>query len=442
MVFLIVEIGKESYTRDLDIEKNLSNIRNSIGSIMGRQDSFIYMGGILGRPEEESVLLKDALIDIQEAESDSNGNRKLKVLKINKKVSVERKPLEAPEPEKIDLSGKRQEFDTSTYQDMVEAPRNTTSRTAVLANYFDLTGEDRKILEENNQLRRGLIPTDGFFERSMYEPVENASFIAVISERSIRQFSFSTYRRELHQGIQITSNKASASAISPFVSASVNYESSQLESEREDTESLYLYAACKVPKISFKLDQDAISLSKEFQEQVSRAVKSNDYWSLCNRLGKFGYFFPLDITLGGSLSTTDVKDKSSVTNEREEEQSLSVALATSISAYSANAGYANASSHQETTQQVNQQRNVTVIATGGDPATTANQSDFVSSLGHPSTWRIIEFNKVVPVIQLLSPELAGRCARLIVGNGNPKIRGMDSKAYIGGIIGQSADEID
>jgi len=429
MSFILIKINDELFSENLETTAKLSEVRKN-NSIFRKSDKFLKSGGKLSHKSEATVTVADVI------QEDKEKKKFIAVFREEKKTTnLPQRAIKEAKTKDIVIDDKKRE-------DEITIALAKAAKTTSFTNYFDLSPEEKEKVIANNQLGRGIVPTLEAFEKSMFSPIvgNTLEFIPVIVEGSLIQKTFSTYSRKMHASYKATGHAASASISASVVSVQGAYSKNESSKKIKDKEILHITASTIVPKIRFKLNRSKIKVAPDYIQAMTQAV-TQGYQAVLDCLEDYGFFIPTDIVLGGKLSTEDSKEKTAVTNEKEEETSLSVALSAKIYGVDIGGGYSQKSKEGSKDINVNQQRAIAISAVGGDPAASFDQAAFIASLGDRSTWRTIIYNHMIPTINLLPSNVASQIATLLRNN-SKAIGGINVAEYVGKIESDIADDLD
>lgn len=201
-------------------------------------------------------------------------------------------------------------------------------------------------------------------------------------------------------------NSASISLSTPWVSAGVNYDHAKSNSSSRGTVRSYYTKRFLFNKAHLSTDPGQLIIDNEFAQQIKRAVSGHErsisgYENLVGVLNNYGWYIPLEYTLGGAIYSTKSSLVSNINQAREESRTFGGNVSAQFMNIGGGASYSNtqqnASSHNRST---NNER-ITFKQIGGSTFSENNYAGWENSLKNPSNWRIIRYTSFLPSLMLL-----------------------------------------
>ena len=418
---------------------------------MGEGDLFQMKGAEISKANEADFSGQDVL---------ENSTIKLKISK-----PVVEKPVveigETPKPPSTSgLTGSDKPLglkpDAGVSGDPTESAIKPDAGTATTDNeveYINLSTADRKKLFDRLQLSKAIKLTLTGFEKCFpYTITWQQEPYHLVPENTLRvdkSFSFSKTIHELRKrGVQNV--KASGGGFGVAVSAEYKKEKESLS--RQETTTAYLLTTYDVPKIKLSIPVDRITVSRDFENNVRKAIAITDstagYFELLNVLNQYGFYVPTVFTLGGQIYAEDTKHIQSTVEAETETEAFAVALEANLMIsgvpVKVGGGYGQSNSTEETNARLNAARAIQKNVRGGDPAKSNDSAPWIASLGPYSRWAVMEYVELTPTIKFLNPLDRAKCAKLInqhfLSGQTQKKTVVDMGSYATSLIEEAAED--
>lgn len=276
--------------------------------------------------------------------------------------------------------------------------------------YNQLTGSDKNALFDSVYIYRGLILSNDGLTRSTRGDVCTWSGLptptqpTVTSEKST-DYSFS----ELTSSLTISGMKSgSVSVATPFADAKAEYKHSQEHSVNKKDATEYLVSRMWVRKIFLRVDPKRMTARTEFAQEVEDAVayktepNSSNYARLLAVLDDWGYYVPLEFTLGGAIYAKESTTITSFEESTKESTDFGASVSARFDGIGGGGDYKQADGKDSTTTETGKYKHTILRALGGSPVIA--ESDYfswVQSLGYAINWVVIENLKLCPTVALL-----------------------------------------
>ncbi|MGD1703322.1 MAC/perforin domain-containing protein [Dapis sp. BLCC M229] len=181
----------------------------------------------------------------------------------------------------------------------------------------------------------------------------------------------------------------------------------------------YLLAEYVRPKLILSVDLDNIKLKDDFKKKVENAL-DQDEWSsfieLNHLLNEYGYFVPLEFTIGGKIcAQTEVNSQISANSQTY--ASFESAFASKLNLFSSEGsgeGKTSAKSEMKSSQNMFSESDIELEFYGGIGAAAINPLGWIHSLNSYKTWQVIKYGNLVPIICFFDPKLRSKAIRAFV----------------------------
>ncbi len=271
--------------------------------------------------------------------------------------------------------------------------------------YLQLSNDEKRAILNNVQVFRGITfdknnwaaTADAFTFKPGYLPSPTVPVDSVKTE----EYCFSEVVRQFKQQ---TSAFAKMEISTPFVSAEAEYkwEKAHQTTSKDVTE--YLITRQLVNKVHLTMDPDKLEPSISFLQAVRNAVRRgmvlDSYHDLVKVLNTYGYYLAEEFMMGGIImgsESTTIKEFSQADSEKHE---FNVAFSAKYKMFGGGGSGGGSSGSENTIDQNNKYRNMTLRVIGGIPGTD-NYNDWAKTLHKANTWRITDVTKFRPTLILL-----------------------------------------
>lgn len=216
--------------------------------------------------------------------------------------------------------------------------------------------------------------------------------------------SFHSFSKSIHRRQCKGMDSVSISLTTPWASGGI--ESSHSVSKSESTERKTSFAATRMvyEKLKVAIDPNKLIIDEDFHDKLEMGLRGNrrsieGYTNVVETLNKYGWYVPIEYTLGGAAYTTK---ESQVNNEEEAiEEKMSLELKTSavFNGFGASTGNKHTSDNSSsTTSEEGTERDTFNQIVGN---ATSRVEDMPSLLANTNNWRIIRYKKLYPTLMLL-----------------------------------------
>lgn len=223
-----------------------------------------------------------------------------------------------------------------------------------------------------------------------------------------------TLQRTVHSFTKVTHalkkmniETADISVNASFASAESEYKHEQSSSVSQSEVKEYLLAQFIIRKATFNVDTSAIHPTDKFIRSIMDAIDSQEddltnARALVNVLNKWGYYFPVTFTLGGSLyseTETLISEYEAAETERKD---FSVSFKAAFDSIGGGGAYSGAWETETSESTSTKYDNTVIYQIGGTEGLNNDYSRWVLSLYEAKTWDIVECSDLYPSILLLN----------------------------------------
>ncbi len=377
----IVKSGQVSKSMMLDTDAMLSAIRKVLvtATYMDDDDLFLNQGSEIDQTNEVSITLQDLL----------NGTNSLNI-------------------------GAGTIVDPIGTDDGVQ-------------HYNELSSAQKSSIFSNISIYKGLTLKSTGFGPTFHKLYtwKNGNFPAVINPHIVTQIDYSYSFSKLVQTMDENSvDKGSVSLDVPFLEASAefSYEKSKSTSSEKVTE--YITGKYTVRKVMAQVDANNIVADPAFEKAVKDAIDSstnefNQYYELLTTLNEWGYYIPLEFTLGGALFSSDSTTITEYSEAESQKQEYGGSFKAKFDGIGGGGSYSHAEGSSQSTTQSNKFQITSFSQVGGRAGTSDSYSDWAKSLDKAIYWDVASYDKMYPSLGLLQDaKLQSICIHLMDTYGN------------------------
>lgn len=276
--------------------------------------------------------------------------------------------------------------------------------------YNNMSEASKRKLFNNIQIRRGLtVEKTGFKKtfKDLYDwkdnqlPEANMPRILTLVEQKYT-FTKDTFTLET-SGVQ----SGSISLTAPFGDTKSNYEYAQEHKESSSTTTEYMTQRYVSQKVDLNVPINYLEPNMDFIAAVNAAVTDRErsidgYEALVNVLNEWGWYIPLQYTLGGVLYATKQTNISEYSQADSESKTFGSEFKAEFKGIGGGAAYENAEGSKSESSSTSEQTNVQMLQIGGLAGTANSYSDWNESLNDSINWNTALFQKLYPSLMLLS----------------------------------------
>jgi hypothetical protein len=275
--------------------------------------------------------------------------------------------------------------------------------------YNTMSLADKLMLFDNIEIYRGLtVDAKGFTKTFKYlykwktEYMPAANMPRVMTE--VEQFY--TFTEVTHSMERTGVQSGAISLTTPWGGGETNYEHAQSQSSSSSEVNTYLTQRFLSRKVDLDVDKSQCVVNPLFVTAIREAIRGNEsningYDKLVDVLNEWGWYIPIQYTLGGVLFGTKTTSIKKYTEASSVSTKFGASFKAEFKGIGGGAEYNNAQGHQTTDTNTNEVERVTLLQIGGKAGT---QNDFVKwhdSLEEPVNWNTATFAKLYPSIMLL-----------------------------------------
>jgi hypothetical protein len=377
----IIKSGQVSKSMMLDPDDFLSSIRTTLttAGYMDADDLFLNQGSEIDQHQEDAVRLNDLL----------NGTTSITI-------------------------GEGTAVDPIGTDDGVQ-------------HYNELSTAQKASIFSNISIYKGLTLKSTGFGPTFHKLYtwKNGKFPSVINPHIVTQIDYSYSFSKLVQTMDENSvDKGSVSLETPFVDASAefSYEKNKSTSSEHVTE--YITGKYTVRKVMAHVDADDIVADPAFEKAVHDAIASStnefqQYYELLTTLNEWGYYIPLEFTLGGALFSSDSTTITEYSEAESQKQEFGGSFKAKFDGIGGGGSYSHAEGSSQSTTQSNKFQITSFSQVGGRAGTSDSYSDWAKSLDKALYWDVAAYDKLYPSLGLLQDaQLQNVCIHLMDTYGN------------------------
>lgn len=276
--------------------------------------------------------------------------------------------------------------------------------------YNRMSEASKRALFDNIQIRRGLtVDNTGFKKtfKNLYDwknsRLPEANMPRVLTEVE-QHFTFTkdTFTLET-SGVQ----SGSISLTAPFGDAKANYKYAQEHKESTSTTTEYMTQRYLSKKVDLNVPVAYLEANLEFLAAVKNAIKDREdsidgYEALANVLNDWGWYIPLQYTLGGVLYATKHTSIKEYSEADSESQTFGGEFKAAFDGIGGGSAYENSSGTKSESSSTDKETNVQILQIGGLAGTSNSFTDWNKSLNEAITWNTASFQKLYPSLMLLA----------------------------------------
>lgn len=290
--------------------------------------------------------------------------------------------------------------------------------------YNQLSEPSKRALFDNLQIRRGLsMDNTGMVKtfKDLYDwklgALPDANMPRVLNEVE-QDYTFTEQTKTLQTtGVQ----SGSLSLTTPYGGGSANYEYAKSHSTSSSETTMYMTARYLSNKVDLNVSLSNIQGNTAFIAAVKSAVTGHEnditgYQNLVNVLNEWGWYIPVQYTLGGAVFATKQSQISKFSEADEESQKFGGEFKGAFDGIGGGAAYENSSGTKSTSSTSTEHSSVQLQQIGGRAGTSGSYKDWNDSLNDAVTWNTTKFQKLYPSLMLLSGvanDTLGTCDALL-----------------------------
>ncbi|MEI8630956.1 hypothetical protein P4S72_00245 [Vibrio sp. PP-XX7] len=276
--------------------------------------------------------------------------------------------------------------------------------------YNQMSEADKIALFENIQICRGLgVDSTGFRKtfKNLYDwkagHLPEANMPRVLTQMK-QSYTFNEQTHTLEtNGVQ----SGSVSLTTPFGGGSSNFTLAQSHSEDSKTVTEYMTQRYLSNKVDLHVSKDNLKGNPAFIEAVKIAVKGREtsidgYESLVIVLNEWGWYIPLEFTLGGALYATRKEKITAYSQADSESQKFGADFKAEFDGIGGGAAYENSSGTKTSSGHTEKSKAVQLLQIGGKAGTSSSYTDWNASLNDSINWNTITFQQMLPSLMLLA----------------------------------------
>lgn len=290
-------------------------------------------------------------------------------------------------------------------------PVRLNNLNGVMVQYFDEMSFDQKCIllsEKYCNIYNGLTIKDGHFkltDRKLYKFDETYVPTALnpspnIESEELLTFSEDTFSLQCNGVIS-----ESIPLTKPWRTAHATYEYVKIYSPADKIRSYYTKRFLYY-KVHLSTDIDKLIVDEDFVQAIKNAVSGrersiNGYQHLVEVLNTYGWYIPIQYTLGGAIYSTKMSEVYTFEEAETEKRIFSAEVEASYSFIKGGTKFENNTTNDSSKKNCQKSDGVTFKQLGGDRFSENNFSEWETSLKEPKNWNIIRYNSFLPSLMLL-----------------------------------------
>lgn len=275
--------------------------------------------------------------------------------------------------------------------------------------YNRMSEAERRMLFENIQIRRGLTVDEFGFKKTFKDLYTWADDLpAANMPRILTQITQSyTFTERTHTLETSGVRSGSISITTPWGGSEQNYKYAQENSSSSKKVSSYMTQRYLSNKVELDIKVRDLEITPSFLKAVQGAVQGkrgniNGYQDLVLVLNEWGWYVPLQYTLGGALYSTKCSEISSFSEAEKKSQSFGGSFKAAFRGIGGGAAYENASGSHSTQGGSDEDTNLVILQVGGTAGTNNDYKAWNDSLARAISWNVVTFQSFTPSLMLLS----------------------------------------
>ncbi|MDR3267436.1 MAG: hypothetical protein LBT24_07710 [Tannerella sp.] len=284
------------------------------------------------------------------------------------------------------------------------------NRTEGIDQYNQLNFSQKLDLFRNVEIFRGMTfkETEGFTKtfKNLYQwstgylPDSNQPMINTMVSAD---YSFSKVTHEMKV---LDTDSSSFSLDTPYVQAKTEYKHEKEKTTGSEKTKEYLLSKFVVRKVNFAVSEMQLEVNEDFVAAVDIALKNgadnmNQCAKLIGVLNEWGYYIPLNFSMGGSLFAAETTFISEFQQAETEKNEFSVSFKGEFEKIGGSGAYNQAHSETQTTSQSTKYKNTLIKQIGGTPGLTNDYAKWAASLDKAGSWALVGLEKTYPSLALL-----------------------------------------
>jgi hypothetical protein len=282
---------------------------------------------------------------------------------------------------------------------------------------YNLLNDDQKqAIFDNIQVFRGLSFGTATFGKTFkdvyswavgYTPAANTP--RVITEL-VSNYAFNKATSEIKT---YSSDTSSVNFSSPYASGEAEYKTEKSKTTSTSSVTEFLMTKYIVRKVDLKVDTQRLLVNPAFVAAVKAALKDNaktaeGYANLIAVLNEYGYYVPIEFTLGGAILGTDQTKINDFSQAESEKKEFNSSFKAEFEGIGGGAAYNNASGTDKTNTTSTKYQNIAMQLIGGDPGLEKDYPKWAESLKPAIKWSMADVSKFMPSLLLLTSDDEGR----------------------------------
>lgn len=205
----------------------------------------------------------------------------------------------------------------------------------------------------------------------------------------------------------ITSKKGSLSLNTPYADAHAEFSQQKSKASHSEYTTEYLLSKLIISLMSFQIDVESCVPTVEFITRVNEVMKTKieaerKVVLLMEVLDEFGFYIPMEFTMGGALYATETTEVKEISHAETEKSDFSAQANAKFCGYGGGMSFFSGDEESSGSSSSSKYKNIEVKQIGGVAGNTENKEFFEASLTTLENWAIVDIAKFYPTILLLT----------------------------------------
>ncbi|MDX2241926.1 MAG: hypothetical protein NW224_14670 [Leptolyngbyaceae cyanobacterium bins.302] len=275
--------------------------------------------------------------------------------------------------------------------------------------YKELSGAQKYAIFTNIDIFKGLTFKESGFGPTFHNVYswKNGKFPSPVKPRISTQIDYSYSFSKLAQTMEENSvDKGSVSLESPYVDASAEFSYEKTKSTSSENVTEYITGKYTVRKVMAQVQMSDLEVESAFEKAVDSAIHSNNnpfqqYYALLKVLNEWGYYIPLEFTLGGALYSSDSTTITEYTQAESEKKEFGGSFKAKFDGIGGGGAYSHAEGSSQSTTKSTKYQITSFNQIGGRDGTTDSYETWAKSLDKAIYWNVASYDKLFPTIGLI-----------------------------------------
>ena len=206
----------------------------------------------------------------------------------------------------------------------------------------------------------------------------------------------------------------------PFVNITLGSSHNKKQSVTTGVENMSTFFHYKLPRVVHIFDETMIEAEPMFVDEIDKILHDtseakNKYYQLCQIFNKYGHGFAAKVVLGGYQVRVQQKQINEISSDVQSDQDLKLSIKGNSNGIGAGVDLEHNRKQTRKRQEMNSNMFIDRSTTGGD-SLKSDSNEWSEALKDPSTWRIIEYQRIEPLYKLLDSDRQQKIQMLLSVN--------------------------